>query len=204
MIEEIATLGLAVAMPLAGTTVDFRKVEPPPTAIYNYSGRGFDFNGIFLENIENKYTLMCPSENNTLLDQNDNDEKLLMIFAGKLAELTVDFDEDYSYFKFLSDLRDDEHKYVSFLYSALYSDDLKICNAISIFLSQKSFDYINADEENFILQILKNGDLGKQGYALQTILNWDNISNLNELKSVKIANRYLQEDLEDFISQKES
>lgn len=204
MIEEIATLSLAVVMPLTGTTVDIKKVEPTPTAIYNDSGKGYEFEGIFLEDKENIYTLMCPFENNSLTTQSDDDKKLLMVFASKLADLTIDFDEDYSYFKFLSELRDDEQKYINFLYGALYNGDLKICNAISIYLSQRSFEFINADEENFVLQLLKNGDLGKQYFSLQTILNWDNISNLNELKSVKIANRYLQEDLEDFISQKES
>ena len=61
---------------------------------------------------------------------------------------------------------------------------------------------ISSVEENFILDMLKSNNVQMQEFALNSILLWDNISDIEELKNVYIANRYLQDDLDSFIQQK--
>lgn len=203
MIEELMTFGAAIAMPLCAATSEVKIPDIPVTEIFSNTDRGFDFNGVYLKNIGNKYTLKMPAELNIQKIIEDKTDRLLSIFISQLNDLNIDFDEDCGYFNFLSEIRNNELEYSLFLFKALQSQNCKVYNAISIFLSQKKFDFISSDEENFILQILRYGTLDNQSFALQAILNWDNISNLDAINDIKIANRYLQEDLEDFIAQKE-
>lgn len=203
MIEELMTFGAAIAMPLCAATSEVKTPDIPMTEIYSITDRGFDFNGVYLKDIGNKYTLKMPTELNFQKLIEDKTDRLLSIFISQLSDINVDFDEDCGYFNFLSEMRNNECEYSLFLYKALQSQNSKVYNAIAIFLSQKKFDFVSAGEENFILQILRYGNLDNQSFALQTILNWDNISNIDEIKDIKIANRYLQEDLEEFITQKD-
>lgn len=68
-------------------------------------------------------------------------------------------------------------------------------------LAQKDFADIKPFEENYVLSALESGDLVLQDEALNALLLWENTSQLERVKRVKIANRFLQGDLEEFIKE---
>lgn len=70
-------------------------------------------------------------------------------------------------------------------------------------LSQMDFFDIKPYEENYVLSALESGDLFLQEEALNALLLWETTNQLERVKRVKIANRFLQEDLDEFIAEME-
>lgn len=204
MFEEIATISMAVALPFSGASGEVKKQVSYPMAIYSFHNESNLFNNqIYLSNDGNKYSLMNSLTQSNAKQYINDSEKLLSIFKNLIDDKIIDFDEDFEYFGFLSNIRSSGEKYEAFLRTAFLSRDAKTCSAISLFLSQKDYNFILSEEENFVLNVLQFADLQAQSFALNTVLNWNNISDINCIKNVKISNRYLQEDLEEFIAQRE-
>lgn len=70
-------------------------------------------------------------------------------------------------------------------------------------LSQMDFSEIKPYEENYVLSALESGDLLLQEEALNALGLWEETTQLERVKKVKIANSYLQEDLDEFIVEME-
>lgn len=112
----------------------------------------------------------------------------------------IELGESYKYFDFLVNLSR-ENNYSIFLRSVLLKNDVNIYNAILLFLSQKDYLYITDEEEKFVLTLLSGDDAYVQEFALNAILMWEKVSNKDSLKNIKLANRYLQEDLDAFLKE---
>lgn len=183
-------------------TIDNLKFEQQNTAIFSFLvDKLVDLNRVYSASIGNKLILMVNSSTHSNKFGGNKAEKTLAVFKNKVQDLIIDFDEKFDYFEFLSDIRDTE-VYSDFLALAKKNLDLNVGNAISIFLSQKDYQNISADEENYIFSMLNSNESQLQEFALAAILNWDNFSNVNLLKTLEMQNKYLQEDLEDFINSK--
>lgn len=202
MFSELVIAGMVAVTPISVEN-NLKKYEAQPIGLYADS----IFKKTYIEElysplVSNSYNLVGSELSITSDISNKNINKYFIIFRNMVNELTIDFDEKHDYFSFLSNLRDNEEEYRAFLYESLNSGDLNVCNAISIFLSQKKYHFITADEENFIVSILRFGNLQMQEFALNAILNWDKVSDITGLKTIRLGNKYLQEDLEDFIQSK--
>lgn len=133
------------------------------------------------------------------------DANILLLYSNFLAQVkntNIDSEEFNSVVHFLSALRKDQNKYSAFLKCATVRLDNTVCAALSIFFSQIDYDFIYPIEENFVFYALEHGDICIQETALDILLAWDNFSDFEKLKEIKINNRYLQEDLSSFIIQK--
>ncbi len=112
----------------------------------------------------------------------------------------IGFGEWYKYFDFLYLLRK-ENAYSLFLNELNKSKNISIKCAIALALSQKDFAYISADEENLILELLSSSNIQVQEYALNALLMWDEISDINSVKNLQLGNKFLREDLKEFIEE---
>ena len=115
-----------------------------------------------------------------------------------IGEKEVGFDEKNYAYEYLEEFRkcDEYELALKTSYNFQNSDAIK---CILMFLASIDFKNISAFEERFVVDVLSMGELNVQEFALNTILVWDNVSNINSLKNIVIKNRYLAQDLSDFI-----
>lgn len=200
MLGEVLLAGMFSVIPVSHHANATRKYEIQ-TAIFSSRGyENFIPEELYFPEEGNKL-LQMESKTSTQKNFNNNSDKLLTAFKCLISDLRIGFDEEIDYFDFLFNLSEEED-YNSFLWQANLDGNLKVCSAISIFLSQKDYSAITAQEENFIIAMLKSGNVQIQSIALTAILNWDEVSDINYLKSIKIDNDFLQEDLTEFIEHK--
>lgn len=70
-------------------------------------------------------------------------------------------------------------------------------------LSQMDFDEVLPHEEEFTLRMLESDEVALQEQALNALLLWNKTTQFERVKKVKLQNRYLQKDLDDFIKEVE-
>ncbi len=203
MFGELALSGLMAFSPISNTAVQINIDDFKHMALYasSFLNEQFLNNYVYPLINGNNYKLMDNSESYSKKEENPIN-RMLTVFKSILVNEVIEFEEEHNYFSFLSELKCSDKDYDTFLVLAYLDNNIKVCNAISLFLSQRDYRFISAEEERFVLAVLENGNLSMQTFALEAILNWDNISDLEALKRVKIPNRYLQEDLEEFIQQR--
>lgn len=114
----------------------------------------------------------------------------------------LEIGKDYEYMTFLLSLRNKGY-YEMILKVIMSGENNDLKKAITLFLATINYENIFAEEETFIISMLREDDLEGQEFALNTLLLWDSTNYLAELKSIKIKNIYLQKDLEEFIAEKE-
>lgn len=132
---------------------------------------------------------------------NDGFSRQVNNWNNILAKLAKnDIDEEHTFFGFIDGIREGNN-YNDFLQCVLMEGDKYAIRAMLAFLSQIEKDYISAYEENFVLSILEGDDLVLQEEALDAILAWDNVSQLERLRTIRIPNYYLQRALELFLEE---
>lgn len=202
MFENVVSFLIAWPLTLSGATLVEPQInEPAPMAIYrdlDFFTDGSSFGEEYLTTLGNNSLHMRDS---TSLQNGLEIRKIYTILQSIIADIGIDSTEQSKYLEYLTTLRSKDY-YTAFLNFAKSRFDSNICNAVAFFLAQIDYKYIGSQEEDFIFTMLQKGNVSMQEYALDTILAWDNISDLEKLKSVKIANRFLQDDLELFIDQK--
>ena len=111
-----------------------------------------------------------------------------------------DIDDEHGYFNYINEIRRSDN-YSELLKYSLGIGEKYAISALLMFLSQKDKKFITAEEEDFVISILEGNDLVLQEDALNTILAWDSISQIDRLRNIKIKNYYLQLDLEMFLEE---
>ena len=196
-------MGLGLTLPLLFVT---SSSFVSPTSMNNYLLQSqtieieeyiFEYSNL-TNNIIDRSSDIYNEESDTLIPviQKYNDN-----ICSKIKEIIGDNEvnfsnENYAYF-YLNELRKTPD-YESLLVNnnILFDDVIK---SILLYLSTIDFENLFAFEEKFVINVLLNENQFLQEYALNTILNWDNISDIEILKEVKISNKYLNEDLHEFI-----
>jgi len=114
----------------------------------------------------------------------------------------IDFDTDFEELEeicqFINSLRDCD-EYSVFLNYILKQEDYRQIRALLYSFEQIAFDYITAEEENFVTTILSNGDVQLQARAFDTIIAWGKVSCPDRLKQIELKNYYLQKEFDKFI-----
>ena len=132
------------------------------------------------------------------------DNKCLNVL-NKIKLLICDNDINYENenyaSNYLCELRNDQI-YELFLVSIDLSHQ-EVVKSILLFLSELNFSNLSYYEEKFVINVLKYGNVNLQEFALNTILSWNNVTDVDELKNIKIKNKYLNLDLLNFIKDME-
>lgn len=130
--------------------------------------------------------------------------------AYKKIKLSIPVDEEINvesknFLKNILDFEKEERidEYYSILFLAFAKKDTNAFKSILIYLSSLKYTDINDFEEDFITFGLRYGDLETQEIALNALLSIGCISKEKKdiLKSVRIKNSYLQNDLLTFIEE---
>lgn len=122
---------------------------------------------------------------------------------GRGQKLMLDFEKYYHTKSLLEEYEKlrNSPDYESYLSKLSEKGDYEKREIALHILSQKDFSEIKPYEENYVLSTLESGDLLLQEEALNAFLLWENTTQLERVKKVKIANSYLQEDLDEFIAE---
>ena len=115
-----------------------------------------------------------------------------------IGDTEIDYEKDIPVYDYLRELR--KRSEYEILLNHFSRNNKDIIKCILIFLSGINFKNLFAFEEKFVIEILKLEDIELQEYALNTITIWNNLSDVNQIKNIKIANKYLNDDLQEFLS----
>lgn len=115
-----------------------------------------------------------------------------------IGDTEIDYEKDIPVYDYLRELR--KRSEYEILLNQFSRNNKDIIKCILIFLSGINFKNLFAFEEKFVIEILKLEDIELQEYALNTITIWNNLSDVNQIKNIKIANKYLNDDLQEFLS----
>lgn len=199
---ECLSAAFILTLLMGGSSVIEPNQRPsvPKVAYYSVEDNG--------ENSTDKEYFSSLGNNNPSMDdfaiyqEDPNIELAYSNFIALVKDIRFDTEEFDLVLDFLSALRRNQNSYLGFLNCVKDQLNTNVCSALSIFLSQINYNYIYSIEEDFIFYMLQNGRIEIQECALDTLISWDNFSDINKLKGIKIGNRYLQEDLTAFIGQK--
>ena len=125
-------------------------------------------------------------------------ERIIIKLHGIIGDDEIDYEKNLPVYDYLRGLRKSFEYEI--LLSQLSKNNKDIIKCILLFLSGINFKNLFAFEEKFVIKILQSTDIQLQEYALNTIIIWDNVSDIDQIKNIKIANRYLEDDLQDFLS----
>ena len=139
-------------------------------------------------------------ENDTLNPVNKVD-RIIELFSCKVKECDLDDFSNVSYFELLNQIRKKE-EYSAFLRTLCSEGEYDLLEYIMVYLMQFNFAFITGEEERLVIDCLKqNNQIKLQECALNAILEWDKVSDVNSLRDVEIGNSYLQESLNEFIEE---
>ncbi len=114
----------------------------------------------------------------------------------------IDFDADFEDLEkiclFIRSLRNCD-EYSIFLNYILKQEDYRQIRAVLYSFEHIAFDYITADEENFVITVLSKGDVQLQARAFDTVIAWGKVSCPERLKHIELKNYYLQKEFEKFV-----
>lgn len=138
-------------------------------------------------------------ESDMTLQYMDNQlERIVYKLHEIIGESDIDYDTDIHVYDYLKELR--KNSEYEILLNQLSRNNRDIVKCILLFLSSINFKNLFAFEEKFVIEVLQSSDILLQEFALNTIMVWDNLSDINQIKNIKIANKYLDDDLQDFLS----
>lgn len=128
-------------------------------------------------------------------------DRIIDLFSCKVKECDLDDLSNVSYFELLNQIRKKE-EYSAFLRTLYSESEYDLLEYIMVYLMQFNFSFITGEEEQLVIDCLKqNSQIQLQECALNAILEWDKVSDVNNLKNVKIKNSYLQESLNEFVEE---
>lgn len=149
---------------------------------------------------ENGNNVVYMYENDTLNPVNKVD-RIIELFSCKVKECDLDDFSNVSYFELLNQIRKKE-EYSAFLRTLCSEGEYDLLEYIMVYLMQFNFAFITGEEERLVIDCLKqNNQIKLQECALNAILEWDKVSDVNSLRGVEIGNSYLQESLNEFIEE---
>ncbi len=149
---------------------------------------------------ENGNNVVYMYENDTLNPVNKVD-RIIELFSCKVKECDLDDFSNVSYFELLNQIRKKE-EYSVFLRTLCSEGEYDLLEYIMVYLMQFNFAFITGEEERLVIDCLKqNNQIKLQECALNAILEWDKVSDINSLRDVEIGNSYLQESLNEFIEE---
>ena len=149
---------------------------------------------------ENGNNVVYMYENDTLNPVNKVD-RIIELFSCKVKECDLDDFSNVSYFELLNQIRKKE-EYSAFLRTLCSESEYDLLEYIMVYLMQFNFAFITGEEERLVIDCLKqNNQIKLQECALNAILEWDKVSDVNSLRGVEIGNSYLQESLNEFIEE---
>ena len=149
---------------------------------------------------ENGNNVVYMYENDTLNPVNKVD-RIIELFSCKVKECDLDDFSNVSYFELLNQIRKKE-EYSAFLRTVCSEGEDDLLEYIMVYLMQFNFAFITGEEERLVIDCLKqNNQIKLQECALNAILEWDKVSDVNSLRDVEIGNSYLQESLNEFIEE---
>ena len=149
---------------------------------------------------ENGNNVVYMYENDTLNPVNKVD-RIIELFSCKVKECDLDDFSNVSYFELLNQIRKKE-EYSAFLRTLCSESEYDLLEYIMVYLMQFNFAFITGEEERLVIDCLKqNSQIKLQECALNAILEWDKVSDVNSLRDVEIGNSYLQESLNEFIEE---
>ena len=149
---------------------------------------------------ENGNNVVYMYENDTLNPVNKVD-RIIELFSCKVKECDLDDFSNVSYFELLNQIRKKE-EYSAFLRTLCSEGEDDLLEYIMGYLMQFNFAFITGEEERLVIDCLKqNNQIKLQECALNAILEWDKVSDVNSLRDVEIGNSYLQESLNEFIEE---
>ena len=149
---------------------------------------------------ENGNNVVYMYENDTLNPVNKVD-RIIELFSCKVKECDLDDFSTVSYFELLNQIRKKE-EYSAFLRTLCSEGEYDLLEYIMVYLMQFNFAFITGEEERLVIDCLKqNNQIKLQECALNAILEWDKVSDVNSLRGVEIGNSYLQESLNEFIEE---
>lgn len=117
----------------------------------------------------------------------------------------IDLEEYYQTQSLINKINSNREKpdYDKYLLSLSIESDYEEISMTLQLLSQMDFEKVLPHEEEFVLKMLESDNLELQEEALNAIELWENTTQFERVKKVRIKNRYLQEDLDDFIKEME-
>lgn len=149
---------------------------------------------------ENGNNVVYMYENDTLNPVNKVD-RIIELFSCKVKECNLDDFSNVSYFELLNQIRKKE-EYSEFLKTLYFKCEYNLLEYMIVYLTQFNFVFITGEEERLVIDCLKqNSQIKLQESALNAILEWDKVSDVNSLRDVQIGNSYLQESLNEFIEE---
>lgn len=144
------------------------------------------------------------ASNSTLLSVSDAviNQEFCLKCCGALQESLsnecLDMGVIYPYFQFLEELSKTP-QYSYFISYIIENKNTELIEAILLFLAQKKFDLVLGNEENFLIESLKINNIVIQEFAINTLLLWGKLNNINVLKTIKIDSPYFQKKINQFL-----
>lgn len=108
--------------------------------------------------------------------------------------------ENYA-FGFIETIRKLE-EYPMFIFQLTKSNEENAKKVLLMFLANSNFEFVSACEERFVVDSLASSNVLMQEFALNVILLWDNITNVETIRNITIKNKYLNNDLKEFIQKR--
>ena len=196
-------MGLGMVLPLLlvtssslGSTIPINSNHYTESRIVEIKDLFIEYPNMFSSIIDR--SIIHNKESDTLVPVVQNCiENICSKIKELIGENEVNFSNENYARSYLNELRKTiDYENLLINDNILFDDVIK---SILLYLSTIEFDNLFAFEERFVINVLLDNNLQLQEYALNTLLNWDNISNVEMLKKVRINNKYLNEDLQEFI-----
>lgn len=142
----------------------------------------------------------------TSLEQTNNEH--IKGIVDYLKSLLIDAEIETSGKDYLADALHNikinkEDLYYKLFDSFTSANNFELIKAVLFYLSNVNFNQISIYEECFVVNCLKSNVIDIQYFALNTLLEWGETTLIKELESVFIDNKYLQNDLNDFLEAQE-
>lgn len=143
------------------------------------------------------------NESETTSPEQTNDERIKEI-VDYLKSLLIDAEIETSGKDYLANAlhnikTNQEDLYYKLFDSFTSANNFELIKAVLFYLSNVNFNQISIYEECFVVNCLKSNVVDIQYFALNTLLEWGETTLIKELESVFIDNKYLQNDLNDFL-----
>lgn len=90
------------------------------------------------------------------------------------------------------------YRHIFFL---MKNEDKNIKGVLLFGLSQIPYEAILPEEEKFVVEQLHSSDSDVQGWALNALQCWDDIGNLQVMTDVDATNKYIQDEIDDFVAE---
>lgn len=126
-------------------------------------------------------------------------KQLARLYESQYLDKDIEFGMpvDLSLLKLIRNLENYESNFIGFTQQLTFKGKL----ILAYELSQLSYNSIFGCEEEYILQLMRSGNLEMQEVALNAITNWDNINLIRRISDLKLKNIFLQQELDELIEE---